>query len=278
MISTAREPVKTVRCLKLIVAVLLPATIFCTDMEATMDVSGNACQPVFEVLQNKRIYFAHMSVGYNIVAGIEALAREKGVELNIRETGSDGIAVSEPGLYHGRIGKNGNPTLKIKMFEEISTHDLMKQPVDAVMMKLCYADIVKTTDVDALFEAYSKAVTGIRENNPQLKIIHITVPLMAHQSNIKERIRNLVSGDVGNIKRNLFNGKLVEAYAKIDPVFDLASIEASRASGKSCGFRHKGKFYMSMNPVYTKDGGHLNESTRKMVACRFLQFLTETLH
>jgi hypothetical protein len=253
--------------------------IYCgySATEPEVGVSFDMCKSAFQVLKEKRIYFAHMSVGYNIINGIEEVLRENNIDFPVREIVKDSITMPEPGLYHSSIGRNGDPQLKMKSFKKICTNDLIEQKADIAMMKFCYADITKSTNIDTIFEEYLRTVEQIKAANPRITLVHSTVPLMAYQSNMKERLRNLLIGDKGNVNRNLLNRKILEYFAGKDPVFDLAAIEASTASEKKCTFKYKGSAYLCMNPLYTNDGGHLNKRARKMIGCEFMSFLADVI-
>ena len=62
-----------------------------------------------------------------------------------------------------------------------------------------------TTDVHALLNAYTALVKEVTERYPHIKFVHFTVPLTAHYSSLKNRIKHIILGDQDNIKRNAYN-------------------------------------------------------------------------
>ena len=67
-------------------------------------------------LSQKKIFFGHQSVGFNIIDGIEDLVKENPqIKLNIVET-SDVADFDAPLFAHSRVGKNKDPKSKIDAF------------------------------------------------------------------------------------------------------------------------------------------------------------------
>ena len=63
-------------------------------------------------LQGLRVYFAHQSVGRNILDGLASLAREAGIPLRIDPPDQHADA---PGIAQGIAGRNGHPESKIRV-------------------------------------------------------------------------------------------------------------------------------------------------------------------
>ena len=99
-------------------------------------------------LSRSRIFFAHMSVGDNILDGVQAVLQEHAILLPILET-DDPAQMSLPGLYHTRLGFNGDPTAKIRSFEHQMAKIVRANP-DIVLMKLCYVDINRGCNIKDL--------------------------------------------------------------------------------------------------------------------------------
>jgi hypothetical protein len=194
-------------------------------------------------LAREKIFFAHMSVGYNILDGITDVIQHdtRFNGLTIQELKNDS-KVEKFGIYHTEIGKNGFPINKM----------------DIALIKLCYADIDKKTNVETLFGYYQDTIDSIKRHFPQLKIIHVTVPLYVHNWGFKLFIRNIIKNDYNNIRRNEFNKLLLEKYQNVDLIYDLAKIESTSPNGFRTTFGHDGVTYFSLSKYYTNDGGHLN--------------------
>ena len=148
--------------------------------------------------------------------------------------------------------------------------------------KLCFADIIGTTDVNKIFNAYKNTMSNLKRQYPKTTFVHVTVPLLSTKKTFKTWIKRMVGkkdvwGYDGNIKRNDFNELLRKEYEGKEPVFDLARIEFTYADGRELSFTENGKTYYSLIPEYTHDGGHLNETGRKIAARSLLVFLAQLI-
>lgn len=230
-----------------------------------------------DTLLQAKIYFGHMSVGFNILSGVEMLREEnsKLEKLNIVET-DDGAAMTASGLYHSRIGKNGFPYVKTDNFKEILMKDSTGNHIDVALFKFCYVDFNKETDVDKLFDYYTETMESLQNTYPDLKIVPVTVPLLVHSWGLKGFIKNIIRKDMANIRRNEFNQRLREVY-KDRPVYDLAAVESTYPDGSRETFTTDGKEYFALIKGYTYDGGHLNEPGKVRAAQKLLTVLSGIL-
>ncbi len=233
-------------------------------------------QSAWDKLAQKRIYFGHQSVGFNIIDGVKDVMKENPqIKLNIVET-TDPSELSAGIFAHSRVGKNLEPKTKIDGFVEYMDEGLGGK-ADLAFLKLCYVDIMQNTDVDNLFNEYYSNMSSLKERYPQLKIIHFTNPLTTIQSGpkawVKKMIGREISGYDENIKRNNYNDLIISKYQGKEPIFDLAKLESTLPDGTRSSFNKDGKIYFCLADVYTSDGGHLNELGRKFVVEQFLIFL-----
>ena len=108
-------------------------------------------------LGRRRIYFAHMSVGFNIIQGIQDLeSNSPTVALRIVESRKP-EALETPGFAHYLNGENGDPLGKITIFRETLDRGVGKV-ADIAMLKFCYVDFDGDTDVAQVFDEYKKAM------------------------------------------------------------------------------------------------------------------------
>jgi len=226
-------------------------------------------------LADKRIYFGHQSVGYNILDGVKDVIREDPrVRLNIIETADPAVFCS-PVLGHSRIGKNMDPVSKYEAFKGFLDKGIGEK-VDFAFMKLCYLDVSAETDVAVLFKQYKQAMKHLQETYPRTIFVHMTVPLLSTDTGIKGRVKRWIgrndATEFANYNRNRLND-LFEEYRGREPIFDLARIESTLPDNRRQVFTYKGKRYYTMNPAYTTDGGHLNTEGRKVVARELLALL-----
>jgi len=257
---------------------------FCICMITTTIIAGEAMQyntiedvpaAKWQELSAKRIYFGHQSVGFNIIDGMQELMKKyPQIQLNIIETrhfnGSAGAFI------HSRVGKNRKPETKINDFVNVVDQELGVVP-DMAALKFCYVDAYDKVDVHDLFIKYKEAMDKLKQEHPNLTIIHFTMPLRTQSISWKTKAKLLLGKEpwefTDNIKRNQFNELLRQQYQGKEPVFDLAGYEALGQDGEKMSFQYKEQTYLSMLPEYSTDGGHLNKKGEQWVAENFLLFL-----
>ncbi len=236
---------------------------------------------VWQKLSEKKIYFGHQSVGFNIIDGIKAIMKaHPEIKLNIVET-TDGSDFATGIFGHSRVGKNVDPVSKIREFADYVDQGIGKK-ADAAALKFCYVDINQETDVNRMLDDYRQTIIALNKKYPDMRIIHFTSPLTMNKTTwktwIKKKLGKKDAWEYGvNIRRAEYNQKLIETYQGKEPIFDIAKIESTYPNGKRCTFEIKGNTYYSMVPEYTSDGGHLNELGRRKVAEQFLIFLANLI-
>jgi len=233
-------------------------------------------QSSWKRFSEKKIYFGHMSVGNNMLEGVQDLAKEYPfVRLNIVETKSPS-RFDKPIFAHSPIGKNQDPKSKIDDFIHLISAGIGEK-ADIALFKLCYIDILAATDADEVFAQYKTAMAFLKQRYPKVTFVHVTAPLRLVQTGILVPIKKIIGRPVGgyadNIKRSRFNELLRQEYKGKEAMFDLAAIESTYPDGTRFVFDSGGKTYESLIANYTHDGGHLNEYGRKFVAAQFLAFL-----
>jgi len=231
-------------------------------------------------LGGKKIFFAHQSVGNNIINGIKDIIKENPtLYLNIMEI-SEPVELEEGVFAHTtNIGKNEDPQSKIDAFASYMENGIGNN-ADLAFLKFCFVDVDNKTDIQNLFTAYKNEMAKLKNKYPETTIIHFTVPLLKkNKPSFKNWIKGLFGKNDGffanehNIKRNKFNDLIVKEYIGIEPVFDLAETESTYPDGSRETFIENGEKHYSLVPAHTDDGGHLNETGRKKIAEQFLLFL-----
>lgn len=230
-----------------------------------------------------RTFFAHQSVGADILAGIEQLASNGSYVARVLELAS---ARLEPDLTHSlniihqRIGANREPLTKIAGFRAVL--DAKDRPeIDAALLKFCYVDITTQAEAEALWRQYETAIEELSAVHPRLHLIHCTVPLRALPMGPYAWLRRALSQRLGhrhpaiaaNRARDWFNRQLRQRFGGGHRLFDLAALESRRANGKPCELIDAGTRVPSLAREWTYDGGHLNDRGRTMAAAAFLEFL-----
>jgi len=230
----------------------------------------------WDYLANKRIFFGHQSVGYNIVQGMEDILRDnQQIKLTVIENAQQG-QTGQASFAHSRVGRNEDPESKMLDFA-LKMDEGVGKGSDIAFFKLCYIDINPSTDIQKAFSLYKNTMDRLKTKYPDVTFVHVTTPLGVSAANWKTMIKELLGKEIWayetNIARNRYNDLIREEYKGKEPIFDLARIESTYPDGKRSSFTKSGETYYSLVPGYTYDYGHLNETGRRIVAQELLIFL-----
>jgi hypothetical protein len=147
-------------------------------------------------------------------------------------------------------------------------------------MKFCYADFDPQTDVDDVFTYYRSNIDSLIEERPDIRFLHMTVPLKVHRPTLKSRVKKLLGRSIwsegSNIRRAEFNEHLRRTY-DVSQIIDVAELESTDLTGAMTGFRKDGRQFPSLNPAFSSDGGHLNELGSRIVAAGMIRILADNL-
>jgi hypothetical protein len=223
-------------------------------------------------LASQRVYFAHQSVGGNIMDGVASIL-PKDSTFKVVKT-SDPKSVTGPAFVHFDVGKNEDPASKNA--DLLRVLDARAKPDSAVvLLKYCYIDVNLGTDIDKVFAGYRETVSQVRAKHPDVTLVHVTMPLTVDATGPKSAIYHLIGRptfrDV-NAKRNRFNTMLRKEFGT-EPIFDLARYESTRPDGSRQQATHGGETVYALAPEYTNDGGHLTPEAQKLIAGQFLSVL-----
>ena len=226
-----------------------------------------------ELLAHERIYFAHQSVGANILAGVGELARDAAVPLRIVEA-PNAAAVGAGTFGHFFVPENGEPLRKLQNFKTALGR---QSGIDLALIKFCFVDINADTDAAALFARYQATIAELKAANPHTTFVHVTLPLTTVQGGVKAFAKRLLGrapyGTIENVRREQYNALLRRTYAGREPVFDIARLESTAPDGTRVTVSWDGAIAPAMAPAYTDDGGHLNELGRVRVARELVRVL-----
>lgn len=232
----------------------------------------------WQTLAQKKVFFAHMSVGYNILDGARAvLDLHPDISLAIVKT-SNPQEMQHPAIYHEEMGYNADPTNKVESFCSLVRQIQSANP-DIVLMKFCYVDVFQNTDVKAIFDAYQKAITRLQAQMPAARFLHCTVPLKSSPRSIKIKFKETVKFILGrptyidaNHRREQLNEMLRNTWPT-GHILDIAQIESTTPEGFLCYKNLKGQKIPFLCSSYTLDGGHLNDRGAQRIGEQFLIFL-----
>lgn len=214
----------------------------------------------------RRIFFGHMSVGNNVLSGLDEVHAAHEVDPATRIEIAPGESASLPAdgvLVHSLIGENRHPVGKLANFDRTLRAGLAEQ-IEVAALKFCYIDIRWNTDVTALFDTYRDTLARLEADYPDVRFVHLTVPLTTGPYGIRDHLKVLAGRD-DNATRERYNTLVRETYGP-DRVFDIAALEATEPDGTSAGRELFGG--------YSSDGAHLNPAGAARIAAEFVNFVT----
>lgn len=218
-----------------------------------------------------RVFFAHQSVGVNILDGLADVYQAHG--LPAPRTVQPGEAGPEDRLIEVRIGENGDGLGKIEAFDAL-LRDGLAEDLDVAILKLCYTDIREGEDVGRLFRAYTDTLTALEQDYPEVTFVAATVPLQVKRGPLGKVKAWLGKpdrlGPEHNTTREQFNALVRAEYAGTGHLFDVASIESTSPDGNRKAGKHDGELYYSLDKAYASDSGHLNATGAAAVAEGFV--------
>jgi len=226
-------------------------------------------------LSRQRVFFAHQSVGKNVLDGMERLGAEAGVPLAVVEVPL-GASIPAGALGHAWVGENHRPEGKLEAFARAM--DALPAPgVDVALVKLCYVDFTADTDAGALAARYLSALAGLQRRHPHTTFVHVTAPVTTVQGGVKALLKRLLGrtpyGLVENVRREEYNAILRRAYLGKEPLLDLARVEATGPDGAMTTSSWGGVVAPSLQPAYAADEGHLNAAGQARAARALLEVL-----
>lgn len=219
-----------------------------------------------EAFTRRRVFFGHMSVGKNILTGLDELYAAHEVEpaARIEITPGESPTLPDDGvLVHALIGENRHPQRKLANFDRTLRAGLAEQ-VEIAALKFCYIDVRWDTDVEALFETYRDTLAQLEADYPDVRFVHLTVPLTTGAYGIRDHLK-VWAGRDDNAARERYNDLVRETYGP-DRVFDIAALEATAPDGTTGDPELFGG--------YSSDGAHLNRAGATRIAAEFVNFLT----
>ncbi len=227
-------------------------------------------------LAGQTLFFGHQSVGANVMEGVAELLRaHPEIPLRVIET-NDPARIAAPGLYHGAVGRNGEPDSKLADFGRIAA---AVGDSGTAMVKFCYIDVDASTDAEALFARYRATVDSLRAKQPGLTLVHLTLPLQVDHGTLfhwRTKLRGKQTPyRTLNAIRARYNQRMRETYGGREPLFDLAHFQSLFPDGSVGVVRQDGQDVEYLAPELTSDGGHLNAIGRQRIAQAFLVALAK---
>jgi hypothetical protein len=260
----------------LLLAVTLSGCQQKTQEQAAVPVDLNQVKADLNTLSQARVYFAHQSVGRNMLKGIAMLSEETGVPLRVEEVVTGAPVAAGPGLFHANVGENGAADSKISAFVTDVTAAGSAAPYDVAVLKFCYTDIggdSQDKSAQRLFERYQQAMAGVQQQQPNLTVLHTTMPLRAEPLGMKTKVKRMLGMSTLSDADNVLRGEYNALVRRESSVFDVARLEATRTDGSISAFEAQGREVEMLAPDHTYDGGHLNDPAKRYFAAAFLRSL-----
>ena len=198
-------------------------------------------------------YFAHASVGANMIDGLMDLSKKDSKSWPYSTVLTDKVppAETKPGTVYEHNRGNPGWQAKFDLFASCVSNGWHYPKVNIAMNKLCYIDQTASS------RYYIRSMTNLEAVFPDTIFVYMTMPLTT-------------ATDSDNYLRNGFNDN-VRQWTKENGrvLFDIADIEAHDSNGAPETFSKRNRTCQRLCDAYTTDGGHLNEAGRQLVARGF---------
>lgn len=206
-----------------------------------------------------QVFFGHQSVGANVLEGIPGVYQGFGVSV---PTINDGAPLAGGSFGNAWIGNNYDPRSKINDFGVWLRSRGVGAAADVALMKLCYLDIDRSTDVDAWFAEYRSKMAALEQEFPSVTFLHVTTPVTTWAVE-------------DNVAKQRLNALMRAQYGATGRLFDLAAVESTRPDGSRVSGTSDGQAYYELYDGYTSDGGHLNAQGQKVAAQALLKVIAD---
>lgn len=226
------------------------------------------------------VYFAHQSVGRNLLAALPAVYAEAGLEAP--EIVESDAPPRGPVFQHSNIHQNRDPLGKIAEFDRIIRAGV-GEAVDVAILKLCYVDFHQGDDIDLVFETYRTTLAALERDYPEVAFVHSTVPVTADRGprgRVEDRLNRMFGqptrlGAEHNVIREQLNQKLRAQYADSGRLYDIAAIQSTRLDGTRIVGTLGGETFYAMDWTHAVDSGHLNPQGAEIAVSALLATIAD---
>ncbi len=211
--------------------------IYTDDTDSPIPKIKDVPKEYWEKLSQKTIFFAHQSIGDEIIEGLKETVKEhEFISLNIVEL-TDQYVFDKPALVHTRLGQCRYPQSKIEGFRDILDNRIGSS-VDIAFMKFCYMDVTFESDAEVLFLQYCQTIEGLKNRFPNIKFLHVSVPIGSKVRKKRTILRESAKMLIGrpsalddNLRRMQYNRLLTNSYSG-SGLFDFALIESLNSKNR----------------------------------------------
>ncbi len=222
----------------------------------------NLYDSVSETVRNsvaaQKVFFAHASVGGNIVSGMEDLnSSDSSLYMLQNESADASPSETSEGVFYDYNRGNPGWESKVSNFETYVSNGWHSSNVNVAINKFCYID------TDANWETYRDSMQNLETSYPDTVFVYMTMPLKTDEDSEDGWLRQQ------------FNANLRDWIDSQDGKYllDIADIEAYSAVGVESTSSWDGNRYQMLVSGFSSDGGHLNETGRQRVAKAFYSLL-----
>lgn len=229
-----------------------------------LDSDGTPTAAALESISRARVFFAHRSVGANILElGIPQIYSDAGVT---PPTITDGLPAAGGSIGDHWLDQTDDPRSKLRDFDAWMRSKGVGSATDVALMKFGYIDILKNTDVQGLFSDYKAMMTRLAADFPHVRFVHATVSMTRWDAENNASIES-------------FNQLMRQEYGNSGRLFDLARVLSTCSNGTRDEHRTEtGRHYFQICEEFTSDGGHLSELGAKAAAMEMLAELARVLN
>lgn len=208
-------------------------------------------QHVMDQIAGFKWFFAHASVGENLMSGLQGLHSSDAAFYSLtRSSVPDGPPPSPTlaGIVYDLNRGNPGWKAKVDLFASSISNGWHFPQVNIAMNKFCWID------PDADFAYYTNSMSLLEGAYPQTWFVYTTIPLTPDE-------------DRDNYRRSVFNEAL-RSWATNSPrlLYDIADMEAHDTNGVEQTFVYEGRVCQKQYSGYTDDGGHLTTVAAQRIA------------
>ncbi len=200
-----------------------------------------------------RWFFAHASVGGNMIDGIDMLRQSNRNQFPLIPVSEDEMppASTQNGALYEFMRGNPGAQEKFDSFGAYVTNGWRYPKVNLVLDKLCYID------QEADLGYYLASMARLEAAFPETVFVYMTMPLTTDT-------------DENNLKRNIYNDGVRDWTRTNNLVlFDIADMEAHDTNGVPSEFTYSGRVCQRLCDTYSSDGGHMNDAGKVLTANGF---------
>jgi hypothetical protein len=215
--------------------------------------TANYSQPLMSEIGQFKWFFAHASVGGNMMSGVSTLRAINTNFYQIRGVSDDSAppATTQTGVVYDYSRGNPGWQSKFDIFRSCVSNGWRYPKINIAVDKLCYID------PDANLDYYLNSMTVLETAYPETVFVYMTIPLTT-------------SEDSDNYSRSVYNDSLRDWVRTNNRVlYDIADIESHDTNGVRCTFTYNGRLCERLYSGYSSDGGHLNTPGSQLVASGF---------